>query len=109
MHYLTYNGREYPIRFGLRAINQFAKQTGGNFSEVITAKDAITAVDAIVSLGALGLNEGARKEGLEAHYTEEELWEWCDDDPSIVLRIADIFIDSIRPLSEKLEGLIPKV
>ena len=109
MHKLTYNGREYPVHFGLRAINQFAKQTGGNFSDVITTSEAITAIDAIVSLGALGLNEGARKEGLDDRYTEDELWEWCDDDPSIVLQIADIFIDSIRPLSDKLDGLLPKV
>ena len=109
MRTITYNGKDYPIHFGLRAINQFARQTGGNFSDIITTSEAITAIDAIIQIGVLGLNEGARREGDEPCFSEDELWEWCDEDPTLILQIADIFVESIKPLSEKLEGFLPKV
>lgn len=109
---ITYNGKTYPVHFGLRAINQFAKDTGANFNKVVTAEEAVTAIDAIVKLGVLGLNDGARKAGAynpSDAFTEDDVWDMCDDDPSIVLRLADIFLESIRPLNEKLDGLVPNI
>lgn len=106
---IQYKGNSYPIHFGLRAVNQFAKQTGSNFNDVVTASDAVSTLDALVSLGTLGLNEGAKRAGLEDRYSEEEIWEWCDEQPKLLLDIADIFIESIKPLTDKLDGLIPKV
>lgn len=104
----TIAGNQYPVHFGLRGLSTFTKKTGISFGEIVTAKDAASSLDGIVALGVLGLNEGARKSGnpQARKFTEDDLWDACDADPGIILQIADAFAASIKPLVDKLDGVV---
>ncbi len=108
MREITIKGKSCPIHFGLRAINDFAKRTGGNFSDAVTTADAIATLDSMATLTALGLNEGARLSDKDKRYTEDEVWDIFDDEPRLVLEVADIFKESIDAMTEKLGDINPK-
>ncbi len=108
MKELIIDGQAYPIHFGLRALNDFAKKTGADFNTVITTAEAVGTLDALASLTALGLNEGARIEGIDERYTEDEVWDWFDENPKLVLEVADIFKESIDALTKKLGDIAPE-
>lgn len=108
MKEITIKGTACPIHFGLRAINDFAKRTGANFSETVTTADAIGTLESMAALTALGLNEGARQSGKPERYTEDEVWDIFDEEPLLVLDVADIFKESIDAMTDKLGDIAPK-
>ena len=104
------NGKEYPVHFGMRAVNAFLKRTGKTLAEIVTAKDVIGSLDGIVALACIGLTEGSQKEhGREEaeEFTEDEVWEFIDEQPELIFDIVDAFAEDIRPLMERLEGYGP--
>lgn len=108
MREIHINGHRCPLHFGLRSLNDFAKRTGGNFGTLLTTTEAISSLEALVAITALGLNEGAKRECINASYTEEEVWDFFDEEPRLVLEVADIFKESIDALTAKLGDIDPK-
>ena len=47
---ITIKGKAYPIHFGLRTLNRFAMMRNEEFSDILTAKNALASFDAIVEL-----------------------------------------------------------
>lgn len=105
---ITINGKTYPIHFGLRAINEHAKNTKFSFEQMTTSNDALASLDDIVGLIHTGLNEGARKAGSEERLTITEVWDMCEEDPKAILVAADIFHESINACLEKLGESVEK-
>lgn len=101
-------GQPRPIHFGLRALNDYAKKTGGNFSAVVTTAQAMGSLDALAGITAFALNEGARLEDIDERYTEDEVWDFFDEDPRLILEVADIFRESIDALTKKLGDIAPE-
>lgn len=96
------NGEATPIHFGMKAVDEFTKRQGTEFSDTVTTSEAVGSLDSIVALTATGLNEGARKSGIFKKYTEDMVWDIFDDEPHLILEVSQIFVDSIIPLTDKL-------
>lgn len=106
MKEIIVNGVALPIHFGMKAIDEFSKSQGIDFSETATSTTFAGNIETIVSLAVVGLNEGARRSGQEKRYTEDDVWDILDDDPSLLLQISEIFAESIVPLTDKLGGML---
>lgn len=91
-----------PIHFGMKAVDEFTKRTGGDFADNVTTTEAVGSLESIVSLTVTGLNEGARKSGSDRRYTEDDVWDIFDDEPGLFLQVSEIFVESITPLTDKL-------
>ena len=105
MKEIIIQGTPRPIQFGLRAIDEFAKQRGAEFGQAVASTDALGSLDSIVSLTATGLNEGARRAGNDSRYTEDEVWDIFDEEPTLILAVSELFVESIVPLTDKLGDL----
>ena len=104
---ITIKGQVYPIHFGLKTLNQFAKVQNEEFSDILTAKNALASFDSIVELALLGLNDGARRAGSDHRYTENDVWDIFEEEPELILIVSEMFVESITPLAERL-GKLPK-
>lgn len=98
-------GHPCSIHFGLRAVNEFTKQRGGEFGQTVGTTEAIGSLDSIVALTVTGLNEGARRSGNDRRYTEDEVWDIFDEEPELILKVSEIFMEAIAPLTDKLGDL----
>lgn len=98
-------GQPCPIHFGLRAVNEFTKQRGGEFGQTVGTTDALASLDSIVALTVTGLNEGARRMNSDRRYTEDEVWDIFDEEPELILKVSEIFMEAISPLTDKLGDL----
>lgn len=107
MKEIIIQGTARPIHFGMRAINEFTKNTKGDFETNISTTEAIATMDSLVAVAAVGLNEGARLSKRPERYTVDDVWDFIDEEPQLVLAIADIFKDSIDALTGKLGDLDP--
>lgn len=105
---ITIAGNQYPVHFGMRGLAEYAKKTGFSFGQLVTSEDAVSSIEGLVGIAVLGLNEGARKTGNpRAHtFTENDIWDAIDEDPGILLQIADAFSASIKPLIDKLDRVV---
>lgn len=102
MKEITIHGTPRPIHFGLRAINEFTRLRGADFASTVSSAEALSTLDSIVALTATGLNEGARRAGDDRRYTEDEVWDLFDEDPTLILTVSDLFVESIAPLTDRL-------
>jgi hypothetical protein len=102
-------GTPTPIHFGMKAVDEFTKRSGSDFADNVTTTAAIGNIESIVALTAVALNEGARKSGDNKRYTEDDVWDIFDDDPAQILRVSEIFVESIVPLTDKLGDLSKNV
>lgn len=98
-------GHAYPIHFGLRAVNEFTKQQGWEFERTVATTQPLGTLESIVSLTVTGLNEGARRANSERRYTEDEVWDIFDEEPELILKVSEIFMEAIAPLTDKLGDL----
>ena len=105
MKEIIIQGSPRPIHFGLRAIDEFVKQRGAEFGQTVASTDALGSLDSIVALTATGLNEGSRRADSDRRYTEDEVWDIFDEEPSLILAVSELFVESIAPLTDKLGGL----
>lgn len=106
MKEIIVNGIALPIHFGMKAIDEFSKSQGIDFSETATSTAFAGSIETIVSLAVVGLNEGARRSGRDQRYCEDNVWDMFDDDPTLMLQITEIFAESIVPLTDKLGGML---
>lgn len=105
MKEIIIQGTPHPIHFGLRAIDEFVRQRGAEFGQTVASTNALGSLDSIVALTATGLNEGARRAGSDRRYTEDEVWDIFDEEPSLILAVSELFVESIAPLTDKLGDL----
>ena len=109
MKEIVIRGTARPIHFGMRAINEYTKNTQGNFETNITTTEAIATMDSVGAGAAGGLNEGARRSTRTDRYPVADVWDFVDEVPYLILKIADIFKESIDALTEKRGDLDPNV
>lgn len=98
-------GKPCPIHFGLRAVNEFTKQQNGDFERTVGTTEALGSLDSIAALTVTGLNEGARRTASDRRYTEDEVWDFFDEEPELILTVSEIFMEAIAPLTDKLGEL----
>ena len=91
--------------FRIVAIDEFVKQRGAEFGQTVVSTDALGSLDSIIALIVTGLNEGARRAGGDRRYTEDEVWDIFDEEPSLILAVSELFVESIAPLTDKLGDL----
>lgn len=104
---ININGKKLPIHFGLRALNEFSKESNIEFKNVVGSSDVTRSLETIPSLLMTSLNEGARRSNIENRYTIDDAIDMIDDDPSLLTTTVDKFTEAIAPFIEKL-GLKPK-
>ena len=104
---ITINGKAYPIHFGLKTLNHFAVMRGEEFSDILTAKNALASFDAIVELAVIGLNDGAVRAGSDHRFTENDVWDIFEEEPELILIVSEMFVESITPLADRI-GKISK-
>ena len=104
---ITIKGKAYPIHFGLRTLSRFAIMRNEEFSDILTAKNALASFDAIVELAVMGLNDGAERAGSDHRFTENDVWDIFEEEPELILIVSEMFVESITPLAERL-GKLPK-
>lgn len=102
MKEITIQGIAHPIHFGLRSLCDFTKAQNADFESTISSAQALSSLDSIVGLTVTGLNEGARRTNSDRRYTEDEVWDFFDDQPGLILAVSEIFMESITPLTDKL-------
>ena len=100
---ITINGQNYPIHVGLKTLNHFAVMRGEEFSDILTAKNALTSFDSIVDLALIGLNDGAERAGSDHRFTEADVWDAFENEPELILIVSEMFVESITPLMERIE------
>lgn len=105
---LKFGEESLPIHFGLRAINQHAKNNKFDFNQMVTTQDAVASLDDIVELITTGLNDGARRADTKKSYTVDEVWDMCEEYPQAIIDAADIFGRSINVCIEKLNSSVGK-
>lgn len=76
--YITLAGIERPLYFGFNALFRFEKQTGVPFSKVATLFEDIT-LETLRTMLAIGLEEGARREGVAYDLTLDQLTDALDE------------------------------
>ncbi len=108
MHEIIVKGKALPIHFGIKAINSYVKHQGADFSETVTTNKSLSSIESIVALTTIGLNEGARKNKLIDRYSEDDVWDLFDEDPSLILKTSEIFLEAVVPLTDKLGSLNPE-
>ena len=104
---ITIKGKAYPIHFGLRTLNRFAIMRNEEFSDILTAKNALASFDAIVELAVMGLNDGAERAGSDHRFTEAEVWDIFEEEPELILQVGELFVESVTPLTDRI-GKITK-
>ncbi|MFI3299257.1 MAG: hypothetical protein R3Y49_05600 [Rikenellaceae bacterium] len=108
MKEINFQGKALPIHFGIRAINNFAKLQNSQFAGAVTSTESLSSLDSIVSLTTSGLNEGARRSKSDVRYTEDDVWDMFDDEPTLILNVSELFVEAIAPLTDKLGAISPK-
>ncbi len=108
MRELIYQGKALPLHFGMKAINNYTKLQGATFESSATTTAPVSNIESIVSLTRSGLNEGARKSGSDKRYTEDDVWDIFDEEPTLILTVSELFIEAIAPLTDKLGSIAPK-
>ena len=107
MEELIIQGKPHPIHFDLKTLNRFAKSQNEEFSDVLTAKNALASFDSIVDLTCIALNDGAERAGSDHRFTENDVWDIFEEEPELILIVSEMFVESITPLAERL-GKLPK-
>ena len=102
---ITINGKTHPIHFGLKAISRFAQQHNLDFADMLSTPDTLSSFEGIADLAVLGLNDGARRAKSDVRYTVDDVWDFFDDDPQVILSVAEVFVKSVTPLVDKLANL----
>lgn len=103
MQEITINGQIYPINFCLRTIDRFAVARNSEFSDILTAKNALASFDSIVELAQIGLNDAAERTGSDHRFTKEELWDAFEQEPELIIIVSEMFVESITPLMERMD------
>lgn len=95
MKELTICGRHYPAVFGIRAMREAAKAINGEFDQVVGGQIEIEAgLDMLLSVARVALNEGARKSGLPERYSEDQVVDFFDDEPTLLKQVQELFSES---------------
>lgn len=105
MKEITIQGVACPIYFGLRSLCDFTKAQNTDFESTVTSAQALGSLDSIVGLTVTGLNEGARRTNSDCRFTDDEVWDFFDEEPELILAVSEIFMESITPLTDKLGDL----
>ena len=108
MNEIIYQGKPLPIHFGLKTIYEFTKLNGTSFEEAVTTTNIGGDMGSVIFLAISGLNEGSRKSGSDKRYTQNDIFDMFDDEPNLIMTVANIFMEAIIPLTEKLGALKPK-
>jgi hypothetical protein len=105
MEEVIIKGKPCPVHFGLRAISRYGQKHGIDFAELISTPELFSSFEGFAEIGAMGLNDGARKARLGVRYTEEQMWDIFDDEPRVLLDIIQIFMRNVFPKLEELGNL----
>lgn len=104
---LIVKGSPLPIHFGMRAITEYTKRNKRDFHDVVTSTESLGSIETLADITVMGLNEGARREKSKERYTTDDVWDMFDDEPNLILKVSEIFIESITPMIDKLGSFSP--
>ena len=102
---LIVKGKPLPIHFGMKAITEYFKRHNKDFHDVVASTETISSIETLIDITVMGLNEGARRAKSDTRYTQDDIWDMLDEDPNLILKVSELFVESIVPLTEKLGEL----
>lgn len=95
MKELTICGKAYPAAFGIRTMREAAKAMNGEFGDIVGGEIQIeVGLDMITAVARVALNEGARKSGIPDRYTEDQVVDFFDDEPTLLKQVQELFSES---------------
>lgn len=98
--------KERPIKFGVYAFKKYAELEGKKFDEVLSDLDKMS-TEEFVKLIYCGFIYGAKKEGQDIDFTEEDVWMWLDETPELMNDLAKALNESMpqgNPATPRKEG-----
>lgn len=95
---LNIGGEQCPADFSIMTAIKLAKEYGvditGLQEKVANLGDLEGYLDFVAKLGAIALNQGAKREGIDKHYTVYDLYDILGDDLSIAEELVANLLDS---------------
>lgn len=110
MREIIVKGKALPIHFGMRVIHEYCKANQVEMDKALQQENPLAALETLVAIATIGLNDGARRSGLEKRYSEDEVWDMLDERIGLVVEIGEILAEAIHPHVEQLGsvGNVPK-
>lgn len=104
---ITIAGKNYPVAFGMRALNLICRLQGDTFGALDTEKatDVSGALNLYVSVLEIALNEGARKMNRTERYTEDDVIDMFDEDAALFGKVAELLQSATEVYAEKLGSM----
>jgi hypothetical protein len=102
VNFVEIRGNKYPVGFSIRELFAICGRRNKSLEEIMTALattgEMITpdAYELALELCKTGLNVGARREGVEARFTIEDLDDIFSEDLSVLEHMIDAIIKSIN-------------
>jgi len=81
-------GKVRPVKFGFNALIEFSELTGKTIDELNSLSDKNMTMKQLLILCWCGLKAGARREGQEFNASVEDVADWLDENPSLLLDIT---------------------
>ena len=81
-----------PVRYGWSALAKFGDLTGRNMDDVLDLDLTSMKISDLLNFILVGLEDGARKEGVECQIKGiDEVGDLIDEDPTVIEKVMDAF------------------
>ena len=81
-------GKERPFKFGFAAISEFGKMTDRKINDLSDFGNGNYSLYEMLVLFWCGLKHGSRNEKEEFNITIDEVGDWLDEDPTIIISLT---------------------
>ena len=102
MKYIQAGGKKRPVHTGSYMLSRFCKannltldQLGNDFENIVASSP-----DVAISFLYHAFIDGCRVEKKDVDFDEPEVWDWIDQDSTIVTQVYEAFADSLPGKSE---------
>jgi hypothetical protein len=101
--YIKAGNKEYPVKFGFRALGEFCDLTNRTMNDLILLGENLRPNDAI-SLAYCALKQGSKKEGIPFTLTEDDVADLMDDHSNFLTDVMNAFGES-QPVEDEKKSL----
>lgn len=95
-------GADRPVSFGFAAMIKFGKISGRELKEI--SEIAEFDLEEIIQLSWAGLSDGARRKNQAFEHTLEDVCDWLDEQPDMMITLMQMFAEAqVQPGAKKKE------
>lgn len=102
MNKVNINGKDYGVRFSIKAMIEFEKSTGTKITSLKGGADELS-INEVIELCYAALKDGARKNKTKLKRSEDKDWliDEISDNPNLLPEILNAFKDSTATKKKK--------